>query len=80
MLWLYQRVFFGPERKVAQHGVPDLTVREWCTVAPLLVAIIWIGFQPQPLLTVMREPVDAFVQRVLHAGTEAGPRAALEPK
>jgi NADH-quinone oxidoreductase subunit M len=80
MLWLYQRVFFGPERKVAQHGIPDLTVREWCTVAPLLLAIVWIGFQPQPLLNVMREPVDAFVQRVVRAGTEAGQRAALEPK
>jgi NADH-quinone oxidoreductase subunit M len=64
MLWMYQRVYFGPVRKAAEHGVPDLTVREWFTVAPLLVAIVVIGFAPQPLLNAMKEPVDAFVQRV----------------
>jgi NADH-quinone oxidoreductase subunit M len=64
MLWLYQRVFFGPERKAASHGVADLSVREWVTVAPLLLAIVWIGFQPQPLLDAVKRPVDEFVQRV----------------
>ncbi len=67
MLWMYQRVFFGPPRKAAEHGIADLTVREWFTVAPLIVAILAIGLQPQPLLTVMREPVDAIVQRVARA-------------
>ncbi len=64
MLWMYQRVFFGPRRKAAEHGVLDLTLREWFAVAPLLVAIVAIGFMPQPLLTAIKEPVDAFVQRV----------------
>ena len=49
---------------------PDLTVREWFTVAPLLLAIVLIGFGPQPLLDAMKEPVDAFVARVARA--EAG--------
>ena len=64
MLWMVQRVFFGPMRKAAQHGVPDLTVREWATVIPLLAAIVWIGAYPQPLLNVIKVPVDDFVQRV----------------
>src|SRR5438067_1290612 len=72
MLWMYQRVFFGPPRKAASHGVPDLSLREWCTVAPLLVAIVWIGFYPQPLLTAIKEPVDAFVQRVARAEAPRG--------
>jgi NADH-quinone oxidoreductase subunit M len=67
MLWMYQRVFFGPTRKAASHGLVDLTVREWFTLAPLLIAIVAIGFAPQPLLTAMKEPVDAFVQRVSRA-------------
>ncbi|HEY2029848.1 MAG TPA: NADH-quinone oxidoreductase subunit M [Myxococcales bacterium] len=80
MLWLYQRVFWGPARKAVQHGLPDLTVREWVTVAPLLVAIVWIGFQPQPLLNAIREPVDAFVERVVHPQDDARKRAdALPP-
>jgi NADH-quinone oxidoreductase subunit M len=64
MLWMYERVFFGPPRKAAEHGFPDLTVREWFTLAPLLIAIVAIGFVPQPLLSAVKEPVDAFVQRV----------------
>jgi NADH-quinone oxidoreductase subunit M len=67
MLWMYQRVFFGPPRKAAGHGLADLTVREWLTLAPLLIAIVAIGFAPQPLLTAIKEPVDAFVQRVSRA-------------
>jgi NADH-quinone oxidoreductase subunit M len=77
MLWMYQRVFFGPERKAASHGLEDLSVREWCTVAPLLAAIVWIGFYPQPLLSVVKEPVDAFVQRV--SRLSARPRAQAAP-
>jgi len=42
-------------------------VREWFTLAPLLIAIVAIGFAPQPLLTAIKEPVDAFVQRVTRA-------------
>ena len=69
MLWVVQQVFFGPTRKAASHGVPDLTVREWVTVAPFLAAIVLIGFMPQPLLDVIKAPVADFVQRV---GTPEG--------
>jgi len=76
MLWVYQRVFFGPPRKAAGHGLQDLTVREWFTVAPLLLAIVVIGFAPQPLLSAIKEPVDAVVQRVSHADRAPPPRKA----
>jgi NADH-quinone oxidoreductase subunit M len=78
MLWVYQRVFWGPERKAASHGLADLGVREWVTIAPLIAAIVWIGFYPQPLLSTMKEPVDAFVARVSRA-ERARPRAQLVP-
>src|SRR2546421_6152638 len=67
MLWVYQRVFFGPPRKAAGHGLQDLTVREWFTVPPLLLAIVVLGIAPQPLLSAIKEPVDAVVQRVSRA-------------
>jgi NADH-quinone oxidoreductase subunit M len=75
MLWLVQRVFFGPTRKAASHGLADLGLREWITVAPLLFAIVAIGFYPQPLLNAMRDPVESFVQRV-----SAGQRAFVPPR
>jgi NADH-quinone oxidoreductase subunit M len=78
MLWLYQRLFFGPPRKAASHGLADLTVREWFTIAPLLIAIVVIGFAPQPLLSAMKEPVDAFVQRVSRADRMPVRKAEVE--
>jgi len=78
MLWMYQRVFFGPQRKAASHGLADLTVREWLTVAPLLIAIVAIGFAPQPLLSAMKEPVDAFVSRVSRADRMPVRKAEVE--
>ena len=67
MLWMYQRVFFGPTRRAAEHALPDLTLREWFSLAPLLILIVAIGFAPQPLLSAIKEPVDSFVQRVSRA-------------
>lgn len=77
MLWMYQRIFWGPPRKAASHGLADLSLREWFTVAPLLLAIVVIGFYPQPLLNAVKEPVEAFVQRVSHPAPVR--KAALVP-
>jgi NADH-quinone oxidoreductase subunit M len=50
MLWMYQRVFLGPLRRAENHGLPDLTGREWAVLLPLAVLIPLIGIMPQPLL------------------------------
>src|SRR5712672_1610688 len=70
MLWMVQRVIFGPKRRAAEHGMTDLTLREWLTVVPLLAAILLIGLYPQPFLNASRVPAEELIQRV------ARPRAA----
>src|SRR5712671_877686 len=70
MLWMVQRTLFGPKRRAAEHGMTDLTLREWATVAPLLAAILLIGVYPQPFLNASRLPAEELIQRV------ARPRAA----
>jgi NADH-quinone oxidoreductase subunit M len=54
MLWLVQRVFFGPLKvPSADHDdrpVQDMSWREIAAVAPLMVFVIWIGIQPQCFL------------------------------
>ncbi len=70
MLWMVQRTLFGPKRRAAEHGMTDLTLREWVTVAPLLAAILLIGVYPQPFLNASRLPAEELIQRV------ARPRAA----
>ena len=76
MLWMVQRVLFGPKRRVAEHGMPDLTVREWFTVAPLLAAILIIGVYPQPFLAASRVPAEDLIQRVAR-NKAVRPRGAM---
>ncbi len=61
MLWLVQRVFFGPlkEPHVDGHGpVRDLTWREFFALAPLAVFVVWIGLQPNFFLKPMSRDLD----------------------
>ena len=65
MLWLYQRVFFGPLREpVPEHpgkdGEPirDLSTREVASLIPLVLLIFWIGLQPSFFLERMEPTLD----------------------
>jgi NADH-quinone oxidoreductase subunit M len=58
MLWMYQRVFFGPVRHEEVRKLRDLGPREVLTVAPLLLLIVWIGVYPTPF-TAVTEPAVA---------------------
>lgn len=50
MLYLVQRVFFGPLKEPAQHAshapACDLSPREILAVAPLAILVVWIGVAP----------------------------------
>ena len=43
MLWMYQRVFYGETSEEVRHHVPDLNLREWCCIVPLIVMMVWMG-------------------------------------
>lgn len=62
MLWLVQRVFFGPLKEPASedegHPVHDMTWREIVALAPLAVLVIWIGLQPGIFLEPMRKDLN----------------------
>lgn len=51
MLWLIQRVFFGPLKEPHEDShhepVRDMKLREVLAVAPLVVFVFWIGLQPK---------------------------------
>ncbi len=72
MLWLYQRVFFGPVREpdVEHHGekeepIRDLSSREIASLMPLVVLIFWIGLQPSFFLERMRPTLDRLTVGVM---------------
>jgi NADH-quinone oxidoreductase subunit M len=58
MLWMYQRVMFGPVTHAENEKLVDLSTRERLVFAPLLVLIVWIGMTPQPFLDRMQPSLD----------------------
>jgi NADH-quinone oxidoreductase subunit M len=50
MLWMYQRVFFGHASEETKHHMPDLNAREWASLIPLVVLMVWMGVYAQSFL------------------------------
>jgi NADH-quinone oxidoreductase subunit M len=86
LLWMYQRVMFGPITNEKNRGLKDLSPREFWTLAPVIALIIWIGVFPNPFLRKLDVPVAELMERVnartLAAGVaepaEGEPAAAAE--
>jgi NADH-quinone oxidoreductase subunit M len=58
MLWMYQRVFFGPVTHAENEKLTDLTFREKLVFAPLILLIFWMGVFPQPILDRAQPTLD----------------------
>jgi NADH-quinone oxidoreductase subunit M len=58
MLWMFQRVVFGPVTHPENEKLSDLTMRERLVFAPLLILIFWVGVMPQPFLDRMQPSLD----------------------
>jgi len=78
LLWLYQRVMFGPVTQFANESLPDLNVREYFTLVPLVLLAFWIGIYPKPFFAVIEKPVQKIVEQVNPKFYEAE-RAKLPP-
>ena len=63
-LWLYQRMFFGQIDNPKNSNLPDLNIREWAYMAPLMIMALWIGVYPKPFLAFLEKPVNAVVKQV----------------
>ena len=64
MLWMFQRVMFGPVTREANRSLVDLTPREVAVLAPVLVLIVWIGVYPQPFLRTTEASVTQLLSQV----------------
>ena len=58
MLWMFQRVMFGPVTHAENEKLSDLTLRERLVFAPLLILIFWLGVVPQPFIDRMQPALD----------------------
>jgi NADH-quinone oxidoreductase subunit M len=63
MLWSYQRTFQG-SLKERWGSLPDLSWREGAIVAPIVVAMLWIGLHPAPVLERLRPTSEQVSQQM----------------
>jgi NADH-quinone oxidoreductase subunit M len=73
MLWLVERVFFGPIAREENRRLPDLSLREALVIAPMLLLIVVMGLVPQPFLAPAKPAVDRLVLRMQQADQRRSP-------
>jgi len=75
MLWMVQRVFFGPVKNPENEKLKDLGFRELAVMTPLVAAIFFMGVCPNFFFSKMTPSIDRFVVRSMggaHAMTGVG--------
>lgn len=75
ILWMYQRVFFGPLNNPENEHMTDLSWREGFMFAPLLILIVVMGVFPRVFLAPMEPTVNKMVREFAAANSRA-PTAA----
>jgi len=89
MLYLVQRVFFGPLQEPGDHGhdqsaadhppVRDLNLREVAALAPLVVLMFWIGLRPETFRKPMSESIAAVSEAASQALQPTVPKSETQP-
>jgi NADH-quinone oxidoreductase subunit M len=60
MLWMYQRTFLGKTTPYTAD-FPDLNIRDWAPMIPLIACMVWLGCYTQSFMP----PITAATARVL---------------
>jgi NADH-quinone oxidoreductase subunit M len=79
LLWMYQRVFFGAVTHDANRHLPDLSLREWAVLLPILLFIVWIGVYPRAFTGMIEASTQALLTQV-QSKAAAASTAALMPR
>jgi len=68
MLWMFQRVNYGPVTNDKNRGLRDLSVREWFVIGPICAMSIVMGVVPGVFLRPMEPSVRKTVEKVVGTG------------
>src|SRR5438105_4804239 len=71
LLWLVQRVFFGPVTKEENKSIPDIAWNEVAAMVPLVLLMLWIGVHPNTFLRKMTPSVEQLLTTV-EQGRQSG--------
>ncbi len=62
-IWIIQRIFHGEPRETWE--MPDLNIREMVVMVAMMLALLWIGLYPKPILNTAKPALD-----ILQRGVE----------
>jgi NADH-quinone oxidoreductase subunit M len=64
MLYLYWRIAFGKARTPEAAAMTDLSAREWWLLAPIALAVFWMGIYPESFIRPIRGDVGRIMARL----------------
>jgi NADH-quinone oxidoreductase subunit M len=79
MLWMFQRVNYGPVTNEKNASLADLQSREWLVIVPIIAVAILMGVVPNLFL----RPIEPSVERILnqyHHGAPSRIQATARPE
>ena len=79
MLWMFQRVNYGPITNEKNQTLPDITPREWAMLVPTIAMAILMGVLPGIFLRPMEPSVNKIIDRVNKAQPARVSVASPEP-
>jgi NADH-quinone oxidoreductase subunit M len=78
LLWMYQRVVFGPVTHDENRRLADLSGRELAVLVPVIALCVVMGVYPAPFLSRMQPSVDRILARATATPTTP-PAVATAP-
>jgi NADH-quinone oxidoreductase subunit M len=64
MLWMFQRVNYGPVSNEKNRHLPDLRPREWLVIAPIVATAVLMGVLPNLFLRPIAPAVDRLLNQL----------------
>jgi NADH-quinone oxidoreductase subunit M len=77
MLWMFQRVNYGPITQPKNRGLRDLSLREWFVIGPVCAMAIFMGVAPNVFLKPMEPAIRKTLREIV--GTTAPINAHKPP-
>ena len=78
MLWMYQRVMFGPVTNEENLKLTDLNVREVGLLVPLVIFMVWIGIRPVDFLQYSEVQINELLETSKEKSVAVHQQAATE--
>jgi NADH-quinone oxidoreductase subunit M len=69
---------FGTNDNPKNQGLKDLTKKEWATLVPIVIFIVWIGVFPRTFLNISENSSRRLVNKIMFIKTGIKPYMELE--